>query len=31
MKRASIDAMLWAQKDISIEATWCFEVQMWPA
>lgn len=30
MKRASIDAMLWAQKDITIEATWCFEVQMWP-
>lgn len=30
MKPASIDAMLWAQKDITVEATWCFEVQMWP-
>lgn len=30
MKRASIDAMLWAQKDITLEATWCFQVQMWP-
>ena len=30
MKPASIDAMLWALKDISVEATWCFQVQMWP-
>jgi len=30
MKHASIDAMLWALKDITVEATWCFRVQMWP-
>ena len=30
MKPASIDAMLWALKDITVEATWCFQVQMWP-
>jgi (R,R)-butanediol dehydrogenase/meso-butanediol dehydrogenase/diacetyl reductase len=30
MKPASIDAMLWALKDISVEATWCYPVQMWP-
>lgn len=30
MKPASIDAMLWAQKDISFEGCWCFQVQMWP-
>jgi (R,R)-butanediol dehydrogenase/meso-butanediol dehydrogenase/diacetyl reductase len=30
MKPASIDAMLWALKDITIEATWCYPVQCWP-
>jgi (R,R)-butanediol dehydrogenase/meso-butanediol dehydrogenase/diacetyl reductase len=30
MKPAAVDAMLWAQKDITVEATWCFQVQMWP-
>ena len=30
MKRASIDAMLWALKDISLEATWCYPVTIWP-
>ena len=30
MKPAAIDAMLWAQKDITFEGTWCFRVQMWP-
>ncbi len=30
MKRASIDAMLWALKDITVEATWCYPVQSWP-
>ncbi len=30
MKPASIDAMLWALKDITIEATWCFQTQSWP-
>jgi (R,R)-butanediol dehydrogenase / meso-butanediol dehydrogenase / diacetyl reductase len=30
MKPASVDAMLWALKDISIEATWCYPVQVWP-
>ena len=29
MKPAAIDAMLWAQKDITFEGTWCFRVQMW--
>jgi (R,R)-butanediol dehydrogenase/meso-butanediol dehydrogenase/diacetyl reductase len=24
MKPASIDAMLWALKDITVEATWCY-------
>jgi (R,R)-butanediol dehydrogenase/meso-butanediol dehydrogenase/diacetyl reductase len=30
IKRASIDAMLWALKDITLEATWCYPVQIWP-
>ena len=30
MKPATIDAMLWALKDISVEATWCYPVQIWP-
>jgi len=30
MRPAAIDAMLWAQKDITIEGCWCFQVQMWP-
>ena len=30
MKPASVDAMLWALKDITIEATWCYPVQSWP-
>lgn len=30
MRPAAIDAMLWAQKDITFEGTWCFRVQMWP-
>ncbi len=29
-KRATIDAMLWALKDITLEATWCYPVQIWP-
>jgi (R,R)-butanediol dehydrogenase / meso-butanediol dehydrogenase / diacetyl reductase len=29
-RRASVDAMLWALKDITIEATWCYPVQVWP-
>ena len=30
MKPAGIDAMLWALKDITVEATWCYPVQVWP-
>ncbi len=30
MKPASVDAMLWALKDITVEATWCYPVQIWP-
>lgn len=30
IKRASVDAMLWALKDITLEATWCYPVQVWP-
>ena len=30
IKRASIDAMQWALKDITVEATWCYPVQIWP-
>ena len=30
MKPASVDAMLWALKDITVEATWCYPVQSWP-
>jgi (R,R)-butanediol dehydrogenase/meso-butanediol dehydrogenase/diacetyl reductase len=29
-KPASVDPMLWALKDISLEATWCYPVQIWP-
>ena len=27
---ATIDAMMWALKDITLEATWCYPVQIWP-
>lgn len=30
IKPANIDAMLWALKDITLEATWCYPVQIWP-
>ena len=30
MKPAAIDAMSWALKDITVEATWCYPVQIWP-
>jgi (R,R)-butanediol dehydrogenase/meso-butanediol dehydrogenase/diacetyl reductase len=30
MKPAAINAMLWALKDITVEATWCYPVQSWP-
>jgi (R,R)-butanediol dehydrogenase/meso-butanediol dehydrogenase/diacetyl reductase len=30
VKKASVDPALWALKDITIEATWCFNVNMWP-
>lgn len=30
MKPAGIDAMLWALKDITVEATWCYPTQIWP-
>ena len=30
LKPANIDAMLWALKDITLEATWCYPVQSWP-
>ncbi len=30
IRRASIDAMQWALKDITLEATWCYPVQVWP-
>ena len=30
MKPAAIDAMSWALKDITVEATWCYPVQSWP-
>jgi len=30
MRPASIDAMQWALKDITVEATWCYPVQSWP-
>ena len=30
MKKASVDPALWALKDITVEATWCYHVTMWP-
>jgi (R,R)-butanediol dehydrogenase/meso-butanediol dehydrogenase/diacetyl reductase len=30
VRAASVEPMLWALKDISIEATWCYPVQIWP-
>ncbi|GAB0117721.1 alcohol dehydrogenase catalytic domain-containing protein [Acidisoma sp. 7E03] len=30
VRSASVEPMLWALKDISIEATWCYPVQIWP-
>jgi (R,R)-butanediol dehydrogenase / meso-butanediol dehydrogenase / diacetyl reductase len=29
-KPATVDAMKWALKDITIEATWCYPTQSWP-
>ena len=30
VKRASVDPARWALKDITVEATWCYPVTMWP-
>jgi (R,R)-butanediol dehydrogenase/meso-butanediol dehydrogenase/diacetyl reductase len=30
VKKALVDPALWALKDITIEATWCYEITMWP-
>jgi (R,R)-butanediol dehydrogenase/meso-butanediol dehydrogenase/diacetyl reductase len=30
VRRASVDPALWAMKDITIEATWCYPVTIWP-
>jgi (R,R)-butanediol dehydrogenase/meso-butanediol dehydrogenase/diacetyl reductase len=30
LRPAAIDAMLWALKDITLEATWCYPTQCWP-
>jgi len=30
VRKALVDPALWALKDITVEATWCFEVTMWP-
>jgi (R,R)-butanediol dehydrogenase/meso-butanediol dehydrogenase/diacetyl reductase len=30
VRSASVNPMLWALKDISIEATWCYPVHIWP-
>ena len=30
VKKAMVDPALWTLKDITIEATWCYEVTMWP-
>jgi (R,R)-butanediol dehydrogenase/meso-butanediol dehydrogenase/diacetyl reductase len=30
MNPARVDPMLWALKDITVEATWCYPVQSWP-
>jgi (R,R)-butanediol dehydrogenase / meso-butanediol dehydrogenase / diacetyl reductase len=30
LKPATIDAMQWALKDITLEATWCYPTQIWP-
>ena len=30
VKRASVDPALWALKDITVEATWCYPITMWP-
>ena len=30
VKKATVDPALWALKDITIEATWCYYITMWP-
>ena len=30
VKKALVDPALWALKDITVEATWCYPVTMWP-
>ena len=30
LKKALVDPALWALKDITVEATWCYPVTMWP-
>ena len=30
VRRASVDPALWAMKDITVEATWCYPITMWP-
>jgi (R,R)-butanediol dehydrogenase / meso-butanediol dehydrogenase / diacetyl reductase len=30
VKKAMVDPAAWAMKDINIQATWCYDVNMWP-
>lgn len=30
MRKPAVDAMLWALKDITVEATWCYPTTIWP-
>ena len=30
VRKAATDPMTWALKDITIEATWCYPITMWP-
>ena len=30
MRPAAVDAMLWALKDITLQATWCYPTTIWP-
>lgn len=30
VRKASVDPALWALKDITVEATWCYPVTVWP-
>jgi (R,R)-butanediol dehydrogenase / meso-butanediol dehydrogenase / diacetyl reductase len=30
VRKAAVDSMVWAKKDLNIVGTWCYPIQIWP-